>query len=468
MGAYLSRPKLDKTTEIIETAKLRCYASCMQGWRLSMEDAHNCSPDFDDNTSYFAVYDGHGGAEVALYCAEYLPTILKNLPTYKEGNISSALSDAFLKIDDIVISPDTKIELERLAASTQTDNQGSNEEVEPNDDDEVDDVEALNEDAATPLQDILKKYENNGYKLDGAAKKIVMHLHRNLHLQGEKSDGNGLADTTGDDAIANDQECDSDDDNDEDDEDDEDTSSESSEDTDECAGEFRDVNDAFEYKEDVAVSSGTTAVVAVIHKDELIVANAGDSRCILCRNGVALPMSLDHKPTDSPEKERILGAGGKIIDGRINQGLNLSRAIGDHMYKGNPEKSSIEQMVIAKPDIVSLKLEPSDEFVVLACDGIWDCMSNQEVVDFIRVRLPLRKSGKQQSKMVPEKIFIEELLDNCLAGECIGDGTGCDNMTCIVVALDNVLENQQRKRKLSDVKEATSSLSNQQSCDKNE
>ncbi|EDV23213.1 uncharacterized protein TRIADDRAFT_3271, partial [Trichoplax adhaerens] len=314
MGAYLSRPKLEKTTEIIETAKLRCYASCMQGWRLSMEDAHNCSPDFDDNTSYFAVYDGHGGAEVALYCAEYLPTILKNLPTYKEGNISSALSDAFLKIDDIVISPDTKIELERLAASTQTDNQGSNEEVEPNDDDEVDD--------------------------------------------------------------------------------------------------------------DVAVSSGTTAVVAVIHKDELIVANAGDSRCILCRNGVALPMSLDHKPTDSPEKERILGAGGKIIDGRINQGLNLSRAIGDHMYKGNPEKSSIEQMVIAKPDIVSLKLEPSDEFVVLACDGIWDCMSNQEVVDFIRVRLPLRKSGKQQSKM---------LLDNCLAGECIGDGTGCDNMTCIVV-----------------------------------
>lgn len=66
----------------------------------------------------------------------------------------------------------------------------------------------------------------------------------------------------------------------------------------------------------------------MIHDDELIVANAGDSRCLLCRDGVALPMSFDHKPTNSQEKERILAAGGKIIDGRINQGLNLSRAIG--------------------------------------------------------------------------------------------------------------------------------------------
>lgn len=67
-----------------------------------------------------------------------------------------------MKIDEIVASSEVKAELERLAASTQTECQGSTEEVDGNDDDEADDVEALNEDAATPLQDILKKYENNG------------------------------------------------------------------------------------------------------------------------------------------------------------------------------------------------------------------------------------------------------------------------------------------------------------------
>ena len=115
------------------------------------------------------------GAEVALYCSEYLPNILRELPAFKEGNVSSALSDAFLKIDQIVASSEVKTDLERLAASTQTESQGSYDEVDANDDDEADDVEALNEDAATPLQDILKKYENNG-------KTIYMPFYNQLYL----------------------------------------------------------------------------------------------------------------------------------------------------------------------------------------------------------------------------------------------------------------------------------------------
>ena len=62
---------------------------------------------------------------------------------------------------------------------------------------------------------------------------------------------------------------------------------------------------------------------------ELIVANAGDSRCVLCRGGQAIDMSFDHKPESPIEQERITKAGGHItIDGRVNGGLNLSRAIG--------------------------------------------------------------------------------------------------------------------------------------------
>lgn len=58
-------------------------------------------------------------------------------------------------------------------------------------------------------------------------------------------------------------------------------------------------------------------------------ANAGDSRCVLCRDGKAVEMSVDHKPEDQPESDRITKAGGRVtLDGRVNGGLNLSRAIG--------------------------------------------------------------------------------------------------------------------------------------------
>ena len=77
--------------------------------------------------------------------------------------------------------------------------------------------------------------------------------------------------------------------------------------------------------------SGCTAVVALLRKDELVVANAGDSRCVLCRDGRAIDLSVDHKPEDDDERKRIEAAGGKVTaDGRVNGGLNLSRAIGGY------------------------------------------------------------------------------------------------------------------------------------------
>lgn len=78
------------------------------------------------------------------------------------------------------------------------------------------------------------------------------------------------------------------------------------------------------------MDSGCTAVVALIHeRRHLYVANSGDSRCVLCRNGTAVDMSIDHKPEDDIESTRIQKAGGRVTcDGRVNGGLNLSRAIG--------------------------------------------------------------------------------------------------------------------------------------------
>ena len=72
-------------------------------------------------------------------------------------------------------------------------------------------------------------------------------------------------------------------------------------------------------------------------------------------------------------------AGGFVAEGRINGSLNLSRALGDMAYKQSKELGPDGQMVTAVPEVRSLRLEPGDEFLILACDGIWDVLSNQQV-----------------------------------------------------------------------------------------
>ena len=84
---------------------------------------------------------------------------------------------------------------------------------------------------------------------------------------------------------------------------------------------------------------GCTANVLLINNQTLICANAGDSRCIVAEGGKAINMSIDHKPKFKKEKARIMKAGHRVTpgEGRIDGNLNLSRAIGDLVYKKNPK-----------------------------------------------------------------------------------------------------------------------------------
>lgn len=166
--------------------------------------------------------------------------------------------------------------------------------------------------------------------------------------------------------------------------------------------------------------------MALLRGNTLHVANAGDSRCVLSRSGVAIPLSADHKPEDEPERSRIQRAGGVVTgDGRVNGGLNLSRAIGmscrcpnpkrfsftfisgDHAYKQNETLGPREQMITALPDIQTIDLEQGDEFLVLACDGIWNSKTNQEVVDFVRARLEKTDCLSQICNEVRGKLVLE-------------------------------------------------------------
>jgi protein phosphatase 2C len=126
---------------------------------------------------------------------------------------------------------------------------------------------------------------------------------------------------------------------------------------------------------------GSTCL-AVIHfekegKKYLNVLNTGDSRCVLCRDNFGIPLTKDHKPDWPEEYHRITQLGGKIYpdgdDWRVKD-LSVSRAFGD---------VDAEPYLTCLPDILRYKLEQGDKFIILACDGLWDVLSNQDVVNYI-------------------------------------------------------------------------------------
>ncbi|TCD66613.1 Protein phosphatase 2C 2 [Steccherinum ochraceum] len=289
-----SEPKLKATTKETHTgsnAKFAYAISEMQGWRVTMEDAHAVELDLDetkgpDSNAFFAVYDGHGGANVSTYAGKNVHKRLLAEPAYSEGRYNDALKRAFMQTDQ------------------------------------------------------------------------EMRTHP-------------------------------------------------------------------EFARD---ASGCTAVAALVTKDNrIIVANAGDSRSVISCSGEVKALSVDHKPGDDLEKKRVIAAGGYVEFGRVNGNLALSRALGDFEYKKNPSLPAEAQIITCDPDFIEHQITEEDEFLVVACDGIWDCLTSQQCVDVIRLMIA-------QGKKLPE--VCEAICDYCLAPDTnSGAGIGCDNMTILIVAL---------------------------------
>ncbi|KAH7419927.1 protein phosphatase-like protein 2C [Cadophora sp. MPI-SDFR-AT-0126] len=299
MGQTLSEPVVDKTSENGGDDRLIFGVSSMQGWRISMEDAHAAVLDLqsvaedgkdstpagiDSRLSFFGVYDGHGGDKVALFAGENIHPIIAKQEAFKKGDLEQALKDGFLATDRAIL------------------------------------------------------------------------------------------------------------------------------------------NDP-RYEEEV---SGCTASVAIVSATKIFVGNAGDSRSVLGVKGRAKPLSFDHKPQNEGEKARITAAGGFVDFGRVNGNLALSRAIGDFEFKKSAELAPEQQIVTAYPDVTVHDISDDDEFLVVACDGIWDCQSSQAVVEFVRRGI----AAKQELSKI-----CENMMDNCLASNSETGGVGCDNMTIIIIGL---------------------------------
>ena len=129
---------------------------------------------------------------------------------------------------------------------------------------------------------------------------------------------------------------------------------------------------------DINMRTGCTACVFSIDEKakKLYFANAGDSRVVMCKNGIAEAQSEDHKPEMESEKIRIYKADGWISDGRVKVNLNLTRGFGDLEYKQNKHLKPEDQMITANPDIKVVDFTSDIDFVIIGCDGIWDCLKN--------------------------------------------------------------------------------------------
>ena len=249
---------------------------------------------------------------------------------------------------------------------------------------------------------------------------------------------------------------------------------------------------------------GSTGVLAAVTDEAIIIANVGDSRCILVQKApnvqppvsnkpnteeelqnqlekltvndtdtdtnkekneekedknvtqssspvIAKAMSIDHKPNLEEERIRIEKAGMNVIPEVFRapnshpddeeayttiwkveksemEKLATSRAFGDFDYKGNTDLPPEEQAVVSVPDFeVHVRDEDTDLFLVLACDGIWDVMSNQEVADFIYSRVNEKKESLDNMESILPEVG-DDLLKNCL------DLGSRDNMSVLIIA----------------------------------
>ncbi|CAN0927342.1 Probable protein phosphatase 2C 27 [Linum grandiflorum] len=172
---------------------------------------------------------------------------------------------------------------------------------------------------------------------------------------------------------------------------------------------------AFADDASVDISSGTTAITALMFERTLIIANAGDCRAVLGRRGRAIELSKDHKPNCTPERLRIEKLGGVIYDGYLNGQLSVSRALGDWHMKGTKGSAC---PLSAEPELHGTSLTEEDEFLILGCDGLWDVMSSQCAVTIVRKELMIHNDPERCSK----ELVREALKRNT-----------CDNLTAVVI-----------------------------------
>jgi serine/threonine protein phosphatase PrpC len=177
------------------------------------------------------------------------------------------------------------------------------------------------------------------------------------------------------------------------------------------------------------LASGCTAVVVIVAPRMIVCANAGDSRAIMSQIGDrnAIALSEDHKPENPNETARIKQNGGYVENNRVNGMLAVSRGLGDFDLKQNPQ----QPLVSCLPEfVVRHRNYEQDEFILVACDGLWDVYKNNEAIEELRA---IVREGERDIRLI-----AEEMLDMSLHR-----GSN-DNISAIVVKLSPIPYTQSR------------------------
>lgn len=165
-------------------------------------------------------------------------------------------------------------------------------------------------------------------------------------------------------------------------------------------------------------SNGSTAVLSLIVDNVLYLANIGDSECVLAKKKddghESILLSFKHKPSDSSEKERIERAGGSVYFGRVMGTLAVARAFGDIDFKAPHNKASLDY-VSAEPYILKQTISHEHDFLIVACDGLWDKLTYDDAVQFVAVHKASGKTATETAQLLVKNALDRGTLDNVTA-----------------------------------------------------
>jgi len=361
----------------------------------------------DESTQIFGIFDGHGGSLVSTFASKYFHEILSNLKSYKEGNVEKALTETFYMIDNILkmdnvnsllktskFSDDADIALEFLKFSPLNEAINCSLEFEKTGPDKLEDDPNSCDSKSTSSEeakseDSMKQRtrENSTVEIKASSEnknEFVISTYQSSTVEIDQDEAYSFGGVV--------------------------------------------VGDSNRIDEHLTTyAMGSTANVVMMKDGFCYIANVGDSMAVLYKNGKAIRLNTEHKITVVSERERILKSGSTITNNRVAGRLNLTRAIGDFMHKKNMNISYDKQAVISVPEVNRFRITSDMEFIIMGCDGIWDCVDIQKFCEYISKRL---------KENIPMKLILKDLF-SLLLSKNVDSKIGSDNMTCLIIQFDH-------------------------------
>ena len=445
----------EKTTYDKTLKHIKIGVCEMQGWRPTMEDAAIVLPNYEPNSSLFGILDGHGGSIISEFVSVNFKNVLIKSRYYKEGKYEKALIETFMIMDELFKNKKVNNFIYETHYQKELDDNNNkekknNEFIKKKDsivklrfetgqyDFDLDEIN-LGEDNDI-IETILFDYKNNPNNLNTNLSTKILLENNSIsdeiktrqdteYTESTKEEEQSCKNLQLDDIFFQ----------------------KSSKQNSSLNGlpSFEEVCNIKKYRlrihkkiipkiqendssskslklePYIAYDMGTTANIMLIKNNVIYIANVGDSLSVMYKDKKAFNLNREHQIVIESEKDRVIKSGATVQGYRINGMLNLTRAIGDLRFKKNKSLKRYEQSVIAVPDITRIDNIDNIDFIIMACDGVWDCVKRQLLCEFMEKEI--NENPEADLSEILKKIF-----DKCIS-PVLGIILGTDNMSCIII-----------------------------------